>query len=498
MKKIIKKLVVGLLAFTMALSSVPMSVLPAQASGMPSDMAGHWAQSAVTEWFAHGLGNGYPDGTFRPDRSVTRAEFAVMANKAFGIAPGGDAAFRDSKTSDWYYSNLAAAFNNGYIKGYMDGSVKPNKAITRQEAAVMLAKLLNLTTYATMQFTDSAQLPAWASGSVAAVANAGVVIGYPDGSFRGSRSISRAEAVVALLKATGNPVPIPSTIAVTAITCTPGAMHLTAGGITGTVTAMITPSNATNKNVTWMSSDMVVATVADGVVTPLKAGTTTITVTTVDGSKTATCDVTVAAGTSSGGGGGGGSSTTFTTTTSYITNDMIPLGLVGTSATSDTPAVATAAVITLDSVSKIAITSVKPGSATITVSEGANEAMIPVTVAADGSITIGAIVRYGPAVVSSATTTTADIITLTMDKALTAGSYPGANGFTVSGVATNPLVTNVAVSGKTVTLTLDKDIVTSDTAVKVSYNSLAVGITKLTGVDGDVASFTAQAVNNSL
>ena len=83
-------------------------------------------------------------------------------------------------------------------------------------------------------------------------------------------------------------------------------MTLTAGGATGTLVATVAPVTATNKNVTWSSSAPAVATVANGVVTPLTAGTTTITVTTVDGGKTDTCAVTVnpavAVGDSYGGG----------------------------------------------------------------------------------------------------------------------------------------------------------------------------------------------------
>ena len=215
MKKVIKKIMVGLLAFTMMLTAIPTAVLPAQAdTTMPKDLAGHWARAAIETWVTNGMGSGYPDGTFRPDRSVTRAEFAIMANKAFGITPGGKATFSDCKTTDWYYNDIAAAYNNGYISGYKGGSVKPVKPITRQEAAVMLAKLLNLATNDKAKFSDASHIPAWASGSAAAVAAAGVMKGYPDGSFHGSKNITRAEAVVAFSKAINigsTPVVVPPT-----------------------------------------------------------------------------------------------------------------------------------------------------------------------------------------------------------------------------------------------------------------------------------------------
>jgi len=83
------------------------------------------------------------------------------------------------------------------------------------------------------------------------------------------------------------------TVAVTGVTLDRATMTLTAGGATGTLVATVAPANATNKSITWSSSAPAVATVANGVVTPLTGGTTTITVATVDGSFTATCEVTV-------------------------------------------------------------------------------------------------------------------------------------------------------------------------------------------------------------
>ena len=214
LKNRIKKFLVGLLTWTVFFSSVPLTLLPARASSVPSDLNGHWAKPVIMQWVAFGLGSGYPDGTFKPDKPVTRAEFAIMANKTFGITSGGEATFTDCDASKWYYNDLAAAFNRGYITGYKDGTVKPTTPITRQEAALMLAKLLHLQSSTAAQFTDSAQLPVWAAGSAAAIANAGVMKGYPDGSFRGSQVISRAEAVVALMKASGKtaePIAITST-----------------------------------------------------------------------------------------------------------------------------------------------------------------------------------------------------------------------------------------------------------------------------------------------
>jgi uncharacterized protein YjdB len=86
----------------------------------------------------------------------------------------------------------------------------------------------------------------------------------------------------------------PAVVAVTGVTLDQATMTLTAGEATGTLVATVAPATATNKSVTWSSSAPTVATVVDGVVTPLTEGATTITATTVDGNFTATCAVTVA------------------------------------------------------------------------------------------------------------------------------------------------------------------------------------------------------------
>lgn len=89
--------------------------------------------------------------------------------------------------------------------------------------------------------------------------------------------------------------PVDTTVSVSGISVNPTKMDLTVGGATGTITATVSPSNATNKNVTWSSSNTGVATINNGVVTAVSEGIATITVTTVDGSKIGTCAVTVKA-----------------------------------------------------------------------------------------------------------------------------------------------------------------------------------------------------------
>lgn len=192
-------------AISMALAAA-MAFAPVQAFAASSDIKGHWAESAITSWQDKGLISGYTDGTFKPDNSVTRAEFAAMVNKALGLTEKGEVPFSDVQSGSWYYDAISIAVKAGYCSGYEDGTFKPDATITRAEAAVMisLAKGLTQNTAAANGFADAANIPAWAKGYVGAVVGAGYMSGRPDGTFDATNTITRAEAVSSLDRAMGN------------------------------------------------------------------------------------------------------------------------------------------------------------------------------------------------------------------------------------------------------------------------------------------------------
>lgn len=197
-KNFINKLLPLALTATMIVPSVP-------AMAAPSDIAGHWAESVITQWQSKGLIQGYEDGTFKPGNTITRAEFVTLMNNAKGFWSEGGINFSDVKNGSWFYSAVARAVAAGYVKGYSDGSFKPNNTITRAEAAVMIANTAKLSANeaGAYRFTDIGSIPAWARGSVGAVVAAGYMTGYPDGSFDANASISRAEAVSSLNRMLG-------------------------------------------------------------------------------------------------------------------------------------------------------------------------------------------------------------------------------------------------------------------------------------------------------
>lgn len=196
-KKNIKRKFAWLVVMAMLLG-----MLPVPSFAYASDVSGHWAASHIEEMMGMGVIKGYPDGSFKPDKSITRAEFMVMVNTAFGFKDSVSKSYSDVSSSDWFYSAVGIASGAGYISGYSDGTIKPNNSITREEAATMLSKAAGLTGNedAYMKFSDYMKIT-WSKSYVGAVSAAGIMSGYPDGSFGPSKSITRAESAVSIHKA---------------------------------------------------------------------------------------------------------------------------------------------------------------------------------------------------------------------------------------------------------------------------------------------------------
>ncbi|GFI61688.1 cell surface glycoprotein 2 [Clostridiales bacterium] len=185
---------------TLAAAVAMAAIMSSTAFAAPSDISGHWAQSAINSWTSMGYISGYPDGTFKPDNQITRAEFVVLVNKAMRFSIKANSSFNDVGNDYWGHDEIMKAVAAGYITGDGNGTFRPNDPVRRQEAAVMIAKVKSLGTDAsgTYTYADSGRLPNWASGYIGAVSKAGIMSGYPDGEFKADRTLTRAEAVVAL------------------------------------------------------------------------------------------------------------------------------------------------------------------------------------------------------------------------------------------------------------------------------------------------------------
>ena len=149
---------------------------------------------------------GYPDGTVKPAGNITRAETAAIlfrlmddaSRKTYYSTKSG---FRDVASGSWYNTYVATLNNAGVITDSSNGYFRPNEAITRAELAAMLAKFSE-TTGAANYFNDvSAKY--WAANAIAICAKLGWITGYPDGSFRPDRNVTRAELMAMINRATG-------------------------------------------------------------------------------------------------------------------------------------------------------------------------------------------------------------------------------------------------------------------------------------------------------
>ncbi|SDD51224.1 Cadherin-like beta sandwich domain-containing protein [Paenibacillus sp. UNCCL117] len=165
-----------------------------------TDIDRHWAEQAIRKGVADGLVDGYPNGIFRPDAAVSRAEFTLMLHRALRWQNDQDLRFQDqSDIPDWAKEAVAAAVQAGVIAGYPDDTFRPAAPINRAEATVMIAKAAGLPASALMTtFADDEAIGGWASPYIEAARKAGLVQGQEGNRFEPQASTTRAEAVVLL------------------------------------------------------------------------------------------------------------------------------------------------------------------------------------------------------------------------------------------------------------------------------------------------------------
>lgn len=196
LKKSSKRFVSIVLAIAMILTMVPFAAFADETTA--SDLDGHWAENVITEWMDYGIINGYEDGTIRPNNKITRAEMTAMLDRVMDYQTKADNTFSDLGDS-WYTDVILKANAAGVISGYPDGTVKPDATITRQEAVAMFSRVLSLDTKNAPEatFTDNADVADWAKDAVNAMAAADYIHGS-DGQFRPNDGITRAEVVTIL------------------------------------------------------------------------------------------------------------------------------------------------------------------------------------------------------------------------------------------------------------------------------------------------------------
>ncbi|PYI50308.1 S-layer homology domain-containing protein [Paenibacillus flagellatus] len=177
-----------------------------------ADVEGHWSRDDVNDMASRLVVQGVDDSRFEPDRSVTRAEFAAIAVRALGLKPNateGETLPADVNGGDWYAGYVRTAIGYGLIAGYEDGTFRPDRTITRNEAAVIAARAMQVaklggqftdeeTSKRLAAFKDGDVVAEWARSSVAAAAAGGILQGNDEGFVRPQDDVTRAQTAAML------------------------------------------------------------------------------------------------------------------------------------------------------------------------------------------------------------------------------------------------------------------------------------------------------------
>lgn len=234
MRKNVKRLLCGLLAAALLIPAAAAAPASGQKAKL-SDIQGHWAERQIEQAVTEGWVNGYPDGSFHPDDTITQAEFTKMLLAAFRLTP-------DSETVTWMWNNkkwahdkgwtvaietyypaltdmnthwltkqgwLKAAYASGVLipADYDGGKYGPDLPVRRYTIALQTIRAMGMVSTAQkiatddLTYSDNAQIQDWVKGYVKVAAQNNVMSGYPDGSFGPKRTATRAEAVVTVARA---------------------------------------------------------------------------------------------------------------------------------------------------------------------------------------------------------------------------------------------------------------------------------------------------------
>ena len=168
---------------------------------------GYWAKGTIEKLGSKYIVLGKPNGEFAPLKATTRAEFAALLTRSLGLATNGeyDNRFSDVTGTEWFVKDLVAAVEYGIIKGHANGTFGSDQAVTREEAAVMIARALELVKFDTSgladadisTFEDAAEVSPWAKDAVETLLQLEVTEGRPSG-FAPKDGTKRAEAATLL------------------------------------------------------------------------------------------------------------------------------------------------------------------------------------------------------------------------------------------------------------------------------------------------------------
>ena len=199
MKKLQAQICAALMTSSIALGALP----SAQVFAASSDIDGHWAQQQILTFAENGYIAGDGTGNYLPNQIMTRAQFAAVINRVMGYTEESPsiANYTDVEDSAWYRSDLAKALSAGYMSGTSATTMSPNQPVTREQAAVMIVRLLEENTSVDLSvlddFTDRGDISAFAVNAMAKFISDGYLYGA-DGKLMPQKSMTRAEGIALL------------------------------------------------------------------------------------------------------------------------------------------------------------------------------------------------------------------------------------------------------------------------------------------------------------
>ncbi|NEO71779.1 S-layer homology domain-containing protein [Moorena sp. SIO3H5] len=170
------------------------------------DIAGHWAEDFIKGLYSKGYISGFPDDTFKPDNTMTRAEYAALLVKAFNPSAEREAKdFSDVASDYWAYENIQQAYRGGFLSGYPGGTFKPTDKVQRAQIIVSLVNGLDLTASspnALQAYDDSASIPTYAIEAVKTATKKEIIVNHSNlRQLNPTRNATRAEVAAMVYQA---------------------------------------------------------------------------------------------------------------------------------------------------------------------------------------------------------------------------------------------------------------------------------------------------------
>ena len=214
------KYIAILIVLLMITSTIAFAVDFSDVTGFP------WAKEAIGEMVALGHVKGYDAGVFMPSKELTRAELVTIINRMNGLVEEKIVTFSDVTENHWAYAEIEKALAKGYISGFPDNTFRPDQPVTREQFATIINNLYNLDEeLLANEIVDGNLIADWSKNAIKMVIANGVMQGYPDGTFKSTGKITRAEGTMALYNIIKRGLLVRETV---------GSGDTTGGGLPGT------------------------------------------------------------------------------------------------------------------------------------------------------------------------------------------------------------------------------------------------------------------------